>query len=244
MITPRDIAEATMTPEKRKTSQNNYFSFYIGRPLSYVLTVPFLYTNITPNAVSVISVIPSVIGFILMGIGENNLTLLSGWICFFIWNLLDGVDGNIARYKKISSPIGSVYDAMSGYTATVLSFFAWGWAAGHHIGILSNIIRVPSELYIVLGGLSAIFTLFPRLVMHRAITSLQDKNAARSLMTKSEYDIKKVIALNITSTSGFLQVFMLLAIILNAMDLFTIGYCLLNFIIMIVSLKQILCEKH
>ena len=43
MITPKEIEQKTMSPEKRKSAKNDYFAFYIGRPLTYVLTIPFLY---------------------------------------------------------------------------------------------------------------------------------------------------------------------------------------------------------
>lgn len=43
MITPKDIENKTMSPEKRKSAKNDYFAFYVGRPLSYILTIPFLY---------------------------------------------------------------------------------------------------------------------------------------------------------------------------------------------------------
>ena len=65
MITPRDIENKTMNSEKRKSAQNDYFAFYIGRPLSYILTIPFLYIGISPDAVSLISIIPIIIGFAL-----------------------------------------------------------------------------------------------------------------------------------------------------------------------------------
>ena len=114
MITPKQIEEATMTSEKRASAKNDYFAFYIGRPLSYVLTVPFLYTNITPNTISLISVIPIIIGFVFTYTAQTKEVLLIAWSMFFLWNLLDGVDGNVARYKKQFSKMGSVYDAMSG----------------------------------------------------------------------------------------------------------------------------------
>ena len=38
----KDLAEKTMTEEKRAQAKNDIFAFYIGRPISYVLTVPFL----------------------------------------------------------------------------------------------------------------------------------------------------------------------------------------------------------
>lgn len=91
------------------------------------MTIPFLHTNISPNTVSLISIIPIIVGFLLMCIGNTNTVLIIGWLMFFLWNLLDGVDGNIARYKKQFSKMGSVYDAMSGYIAMVLSFLDGVW---------------------------------------------------------------------------------------------------------------------
>lgn len=243
MITPKEIEKVTMSLEKRKSARNDYFAFYIGRPLSYVLTIPFLYTNISPNTVSLLSVIPLVIGFLIMCVATSRGLLIAGWFCFFIWNLLDGVDGNIARYKKQFSKMGSVYDAMSGYVAMVLSFFAWGVAASHTQGFLAAWISVHTEIYIILGALSGVFVIFPRFIMHKAITTLGNQNSMNSVKDKSEYGFMKLLALNLTSISGFVQVLMLMAIILNIMDLFTIGYFALNGMVMIVSLKSIFKEK-
>ena len=67
-----------MSPEKRKSAKNDYFAFYIGRPLTYVLTIPFLYTNISPNAVSYISFVPTIVGFVLLAMGKNELALFGG----------------------------------------------------------------------------------------------------------------------------------------------------------------------
>ncbi|MQW39011.1 CDP-alcohol phosphatidyltransferase [Lactococcus hircilactis] len=232
-----------MSPEKRKLAKNDYFAFYVGRPLSYVLTIPFLYTNITPNMVSLISIFPVIIGFIIMSITTSKLAMLLGWLCFFLWNLLDGVDGNIARYKKQFSPMGSVWDAMSGYIAMILSFFAWGVGAAHNTGLFSSLVNIPSETYIILGALSGIFTIFPRFIMHKAINTIGEKEEISGLKKKDSYGIIKIIALNLISIAGFVQVLMLVAIIFNILDLFTIGYFLLNLIIMLGSLKEILGEK-
>ena len=169
---PKEIEQKTMSPEKKATAKNDYFAFYIGRQLSYVLTIPFLYTNVSPNAISLVSIIPIIVGFVLMYIGETKTVFCYGWLMFFLWNLLDGVDGNIARYKKQFSRLGSVYDAMSGYISMVLSFFAWGIAAAHSPGILQSIIQLPLDLYIIIGALSGVFVIFPRFIMHKAITTI------------------------------------------------------------------------
>ena len=86
MITPRDIENKTMSSEKRKSAKNDYFAFYIGRPLSYILTIPFLYIGISPDAVSLISIIPIIIGFAFMCIGNTKTILIAGWLMFFLWN--------------------------------------------------------------------------------------------------------------------------------------------------------------
>lgn len=243
MITAKDIEKETMSPEKRASAKNDYFAFYVGRPLSYVLTIPFLYTRISPNMVSVISIIPLLIGFVLMYIGQSKQMLCLGWLMFFIWNLLDGVDGNIARYKKQFSKLGSVYDAMSGYAAMVLSFFAWGIAAAHNPGIFQRIMPLPTDIYIIMGGISGVAVIFPRLVMHKVISTSGESKSTDSVKNKSEFGFLKIIALNLTSIAGFVQVLMLLAILIDMLDLFTIGYCFLNCGIMIISLYSVLKEN-
>lgn len=240
MITPLKIARETMTPEKKASAKNDLFAYYIGRPLSYVLTVPFLYTGISPNAVSVISVIPLIAGFVLMCLGQSLTLLIIGWACFFLWNLLDGVDGNIARYKKQFSPLGSVYDAMSGYIAMILSFFAWGVAACHNAGKIAEFIGMPYEYYIVLGALSGIFAIFPRFIMHKVLSTVGRTESVDEVKDKSSFGFVKLVALNLISISGFVQVFMLIAVIFDLYDVFTLGYCLLNFLVMVVTLASVL----
>ena len=83
----KNIASKTMTEEKKKQAKNDFFAYYVGRPISYVLTVPFLKLNIKPNTVSFISFFPSIIGFLLIGFGKNITLKLIGWLMFFLWNL-------------------------------------------------------------------------------------------------------------------------------------------------------------
>ena len=243
MITPKQIADKTMSGEKRASAKNDIFAFYIGRPLSYVLTIPFLYTKIHPNTISLISIIPQIIGFILFYLAENNTMLVIAWLMFFLWNLLDGVDGNVARYKKEFSKLGSVYDAMSGYLASALSFFSIGIVAAHFDNVCDGFLPMDKDIYLVLGGLSALFTLFPRLIMHKTISHLMDKESTKVLSDRSHFNPLKVIALNLKSTTGGAQVLMLAAILTSTSDVFTVFYFLFNTLVMLASLKSILKEK-
>jgi phosphatidylglycerophosphate synthase len=239
MITPKEIEQKTMTPEKRKSAKNDYFAFYIGRPITYVLTIPFLYTRISPNAVSYASFIPTLLGFVLLAMGQSKSILSLGWFCFFLWSMLDGVDGNIARYKKEYSKIGDTLDAAAGYFAMALIFFGAGIAAAHDtLGVVNSYISVPRELYIILGGLSGMCTLMPRLIMHKAMTSTGSQNAGE-MKDRANYGLVKIIALNITSIPGMVQILLLVAIFTHLLDLYTLGYFLVNLLVMLVSLRAI-----
>ena len=233
----KDLAEKTMTEEKRAQAKNDIFAFYIGRPISYVLTVPFLKMGISPNTVSFLSLFPSIIGFFLIGFGNTMTLKIVGWCMFFLWNLLDGVDGNIARYKEQFSKNGALWDATSGYVAMVLSFYSMG--IGCFYGDFTRL-AISKEICIVLGGLSAILVIFPRLIMHKRISSMGEDKNAKEYKDKSSYGILKVIALNLISISGFVQVLMLLSIIFKFMDIFTVAYFVINLLICIVSVRKLL----
>lgn len=243
MITIKDIEEKSMTPEKRAMAKNDIFAFYIGRPLSYALSIPFMYTNISPNAISMISIVPAVFGFLAACYAQSKAGMIASWILFFMWNLLDGVDGNVARYKKQFSKMGSVYDAMAGYIASALMFYAAGIMAAHSNGPLVKGGLISSEALVICGGLVAIVDMLPRLVMHKAVTTLMDKDAVKEVMDKADYGIVQTIALNLRSCAGGAQFLLLVAILFNILDLYTVCYLLFNTAVMVVSLHSVLKDK-
>lgn len=239
MINPKNIAKRTMSPNKKATAFNDFFAFYVGRPLSYVLTVPFLYLKVQPKTVSIISMVFPILGFLCFALGNSKIALILGWVMFFLWNLLDGVDGNIARYTHATSKIGSVYDAMSGYISMILTFFSAGIGAAH---MAQPFISFDPSVLIVLGALSGNFVLFPRLVMHKKISTYMDESVVEGVKDKAKFGIIKIIALNLASVSGGAQVLMLAAVLFNILNLYTIGYFIFNLLVMLVSLKSIFTE--
>lgn len=222
----------TMTEKKRREAKNDFFAFYIGRPLSYVLTVPFIVFNVTPNAVTIISLIEVIIASIVLATARNIYIAILGVFLFFLWNLLDGVDGNIARLKKISTPMGSVFDAMSGYAAMFLTFFAAGIYAGN----------MESNSYqIIIGSISGMSLIFPRLIMHKAKNELEvNTSSLKSIESKAEYSLYKVIALNLTSISGIVQPILLFSVIFGKIEIFNFIYLAINVIVMVISIYKIL----
>ncbi|HGJ5601527.1 TPA: CDP-alcohol phosphatidyltransferase family protein [Streptococcus pneumoniae] len=231
----KDIERKTMSPAKKAMAKNDYFAFYVGRPLSYLLTVPFVKTNITPNQISYLSIIPLIVGFIIMIFTTDFVVLLLAWFLFFLWNLLDGVDGNLARYREQYSKDGSVVDAMAGYVAMVLTYFGAGIVAAH---------LTDSDIYIILGALSGFSLIFPRLVMHKYINTVAQDESVSSIKDKSDFNTVKILALNMTSITGIPQVLLLLTILTNQWVLFTLVYFTINFLLMIFSLYSLFKKEN
>lgn len=234
----RDIRDKTMSKEKYETAKQDYFAFYIGRPLSYWLTIPFLNTNLTPNQVSYISIIPVFIGFLLMTFAESKIVLLLGWLMLFLWNLLDGVDGNLARYRKQFSKDGSVIDAMAGYVSMAFTYLSAGIAASNYENL-----NIESKYFIILGALSSMSLIFPRLVMHKYINSVGVDESSKSVKDKESFSPIKILALNLTSITGLPQVFLCIAILTATLDYLTVIYCFINVSVMFASLYSLLKNK-
>lgn len=242
MITPRQIAEKTMTPVKREEARHKYFDFYIGRPISYILTIPFLYTNITPNMVTYLSFMFCFIGFGLVSLGSSMFMRVMGSISFFVWAILDAVDGNIARYKGVTSEHGDLLDTFGGYLAMVLIFFSFGIGAFYDTKEVMHF-GLGREWFIIIGCISSICTMFPRLVLHKKLASTKnekEKNSLNNLRSKSKFGLPKLLIMNITSIGGIIHVFMILSIIFHIMGVFTVMYAAINFIVMLASMYKIL----
>ena len=234
----RDLEKKTMTPEKKDECKDDWFSFYVGRKLSYWMTIPFLHGNITPNQITFISIFILVIGFFINCFATTKALMIVAWFCYFLWSLLDAVDGNVARYKKQFSKLGDIYDTMGGYAAYGLMYMGFGIGACFCSGKL-NII--PAEYYIIIGAVSSISCLFPRLVYQKIRAEFANNNRAEAI--RWNRSPIRILERNISSITGGTMVLSILAIIFHYLDLFTIGYAVLNLLKMIISLYKILQEE-
>lgn len=246
MITIKEIEKKTMSEEKKKSAKNDIFAFYIGRPLSYLFTIPFLYTPITPNMISYFSMLLVILAFVFSLFCDIYYFVLISWLLLFLWNIFDGVDGNIARYKKIFSKNGSVVDAMSGYLAMFFSFFSFGIiAAKYYNNFFDTFDYFDSNYFIIFGSLSGFLQIFPRLIHHKKMNSNKDFAADNSVADKANFNLIKKIGLNITSIAGFVQLIMLFIVVLGffkiyLFDIFTLLYFFINLSFCALSIYKIL----
>ena len=237
MITPRDIERKTMTEAKRKEAHKSWFAFYIGRPISYCLTIPLLYTDISPNTITFISILFAISGFCGLSFGISLTARLAGVAFFFLWNMADGIDGNIARYKELKSENGDLLDTLGGYISMTLILLGMGIAACYDP---SEHIYFSPRLPVILGGISSIETLIPRVLMHRKIAISKKSDSAEKLKDKETYGLAKIIILNICDPAGFQEVFMLICVLAGLCTEFTIAFFIINTAVMIYSIWKLM----
>lgn len=238
-MTYKEIYDIAMPPAKRREEKLNIWVTVAVRPLSVLLIKPLINYRIIPTTITKASILSSCIGFALLSFSHSIMISLIAWLFFFIWAVLDGVDGNLARCSNQCSPLGDLWDTTGGYAAMVLMYFGAGIAAFHDYNVYDF---MEPSYYLIIGGATAIMSIFPRLVLHKKKSSGIESKAVKDLSDKQGFSLSKVIGMNLVSPSGALQLVLLGSIIGHVLNFFIAIYCFINFAIMIVSLRSLLKE--
>ncbi|MBP1635639.1 MAG: CDP-alcohol phosphatidyltransferase family protein [Acidobacteria bacterium] len=83
------------------------------RPLGAALTQWLVPTAVTPNQVTFASAVVGGLGGVLFAFDSLPVNV-GGMLAFVVANLLDSVDGQLARSKKMTSRLGRVLDGVAG----------------------------------------------------------------------------------------------------------------------------------
>ena len=111
--TPDALAEAgrLLRASLDKGSQDGFVSAWINRPLSTRLSGYLARTNVTPNQITVVSFLTTVIGAAFLALGGYVAQALGG-VLILAASVIDGCDGEIARLKGLATPRGAWLDTM------------------------------------------------------------------------------------------------------------------------------------
>jgi len=82
---------------------------------------------ITPNVISALSLLLSLIAAGLFAFGKNYISLLIGGLITHIASVIDGCDGEIARLKFMRSKYGGWFDAVLDRYADAFLLFGLTW---------------------------------------------------------------------------------------------------------------------
>jgi len=112
-----------------KTRDDEWWSSFVTAPLAIVVNyvavdIPW----ITPNRLTAASFLVAIVATFAILIGGAAFFIAAA-ILIQISHVLDCMDGQMARYRKVSSPVGSYYDRITDQIQVTLWFGAAGFSA-------------------------------------------------------------------------------------------------------------------
>ena len=144
--------------DEEKKASLTIFDRYFYRPIAnFILPVLFNVFKLSPNSISILSLLIAIFGFTLIII-NIGLSSLYGVILLMTWAVLDCADGSLARvlyYKyNYKNPLGEFFDAFAGYGVIAGMWLSLGWLAFElnddirlfFIGALSSILGLLSRV--------------------------------------------------------------------------------------------------
>lgn len=173
------MKDITSSLTKKKNSRSSLWVQLWVRKASFPVTYCFINAGWSANEVSVLSWIVIFVAAVCLCI-NNFWWMLAGVIFTNFWLVLDCVDGNIARVKKIKSFMGDFFDAVAGYGPFSFTTLALGIAA------YNTTFLVPEEYkswLIVVGGFGAMCNLYMRLVHQKYLNCIF---AAKQILGETE----------------------------------------------------------
>lgn len=113
----------------KKIEVEEFFDLYFYRPLAFLLVKAIYQTSITPNQLTLISMVFGVIGGFFYSFGNHD-SFIIGAVLILIYNVVDCSDGQLARLKKNGTAVGRILDGIADYVVSFAAYFgiAFGFA--------------------------------------------------------------------------------------------------------------------
>ncbi len=105
--------QKTFEDSLKSIETENFFDRIFYRPIGYRLALLLSKTNITPNTITIISIFVGVLGGVLL-FPHNIIVNLLGFLVLVCANILDCVDGQLARLTGVKSEVGRILDGLAG----------------------------------------------------------------------------------------------------------------------------------
>lgn len=112
-----------------KTRNDEWWSSFVMAPLAILANYGAVEVRwITPSRITAASFIVAVIATIGILLGGSACFIAAAFL-IHLSHILDCMDGQMARYRRVSSPVGSYYDRLTDQVQVALWFGAAGYGA-------------------------------------------------------------------------------------------------------------------
>jgi len=95
------------------------------RPLAFLLVKAIARTPVTPNQLTLLSMVFGVIGGAFLAFG-TPAGCAAGAVLYFLYNVVDCSDGQLARLKHSGSHLGRILDGVADYVASTAAYVGIG----------------------------------------------------------------------------------------------------------------------
>lgn len=130
----------------KDTAVEEFFDLYLFRPFAFLIVKLVSPTSITPNQLSLFSMITGILSSIFFSLGTITSFLVGG-IMYGMTRVLDCSDGMVARLKKNGTLVGRIVDGTVDYVNGIVIY------VGIYIGInRAGFEFSPSNFWLVLGA--------------------------------------------------------------------------------------------
>ncbi|MBI3032834.1 CDP-alcohol phosphatidyltransferase family protein [Candidatus Woesearchaeota archaeon] len=124
MISLREVVERTQLPKEKQS----FFMYYYYRRISRYITWVLVHTSVTPNQVTFAEIFTGILASVFLAFPDYTLNII-GAILLQLWFTIDCVDGEIARFRNLSSQRGGYLDGMGTNIIRVTVFLGLGYNA-------------------------------------------------------------------------------------------------------------------
>ncbi|MGR3303511.1 MAG: NTP transferase domain-containing protein [Candidatus Scalindua sp.] len=124
-------AEKTLLDSLQGKSADGPVSRWLNRPVSIRLSKVLVNFNITPNQISFLSFLLSIVAAGLFALGDYLYLALGGIVAQFA-SIIDGSDGEVARLKYLTSDYGRWFDAVLDRYADAFLLSGLTWYVYNH----------------------------------------------------------------------------------------------------------------
>ncbi len=166
----------------KSNASDELVNVYLQRPIAGILTRVLFPTNITPNQVTLASTLFGITGGILLA-DSSALTIVA--LCFYLKDIFDSADGQLARAKQLYSRRGRFWDSLGDFVA---NFFLFG---GMFFFLLhARVYGAEAALICILGFLGANLRVSYQVYYQTAFLHLEEKyenNRATEKLQKEDF---------------------------------------------------------
>src|SRR5271154_354211 len=133
-MTQKQTAATGHVPTRRTTEIEEITNLYLIHPLAGRLVPIFAQLHVTPNAVSIVGMLFGILSAFAYYRYLDPRFAIAGFALMIAWHVMDGADGQLARYTQSYSYFGKVLDGIADNVTFVAVYAALAVTSSRRLG--------------------------------------------------------------------------------------------------------------